>query len=494
MPRRSLTEFIKSDKRYPIISALAAGLYPLLYNYDSNFVLVKSTEQLVAYCFTFLVLPILCTFLAIWLTTFIGLLRPLKKFSIPVVNFCFFSGLLVLSAFGTNRKLLLIAVMIAGILGFLLYRHYKKIVLIQLLMAVIGLGSLIPYLIRELQYDNSWQQLPDEIAKARLVKRPNIYFIQPDGYTNPAELGKPPYDFNNANFETFLDEKGFISYKGFRSNYSNTVTSNSATFAMRHHYYNGPYEDGKTPNRYRKIIAGDNPVIEILKRNGYKTHLLLDHSYLIINRPEILYDYCNINYRDIPILSRGFSKTNDLLTPLSGLIDANGPEANFYFIEKIRPGHIAVRESDSKGREAEREAYLQKLGWANDWLRDMVELITLKDPDALVIIMADHGGFVGWDYTAQRRKKTENEALIRSVFSALLTIKWPQNKPPSFHQELKSGINVFRLLFAHLAQNPGYLDHLEANESFMIVDENTPFAVYKVIDDANRVIFEAVDP
>jgi len=263
---------------------------------------------------------------------------------------------------------------------------------------------------------------------------------------------------------------------------------------MRHHYYNGPYEDGKTPNRYRKIIAGDNPVIEILKRNGYKTHLLLDHSYLIINRPEILYDYCNINYRDIPILSRGFSKTNDLLTPLSGLIDANGPEANFYFIEKIRPGHIAVRESDSKGREAEREAYLQKLGWANDWLRDMVELITLKDPDALVIIMADHGGFVGWDYTAQRRKKTENEALIRSVFSALLTIKWPQNKPPSFHQELKSGINVFRLLFAHLAQNPGYLDHLEANESFMIVDENTPFAVYKVIDDANRVIFEAVDP
>jgi hypothetical protein len=494
MPLRSLSKFIQNDRPYPIISALAAGLYPLLYNYDSNFVLVKSPEQFAAYSFTFLLLPLLCILAAQKLTAAIRFIRPLNKYSVSVLNFCFFNGLLALSAFGTNKKLLLITVLIAGLLGFVLYRHYKKIVLIQLLMVLVGLSSLVPYLLRELRYDDSWQVLPDEILQAQLVNRPNIYFIQPDGYANPSELEKPPYDFDNSDFEAYLSEKGFKSYRNFRSNYSNTVTSNSATFSLKHHYYNRPYEDGKTPVRYRKIIAGDNPVIGILKNNGYRTHLLLDHSYLVINRPGMGYDYCNINYSDIPLLSRGFSKTNDLLTPLAKLIEGNGSSGNFYFVEKIRPGHIPVRKADSKGRDAERKDYLEKLGWANDWLTDIVDLIEEKDPEGLVVVMADHGGYVGWDYTAQRRIKTSDKALIRSVYTALLAIKWPGNEPPVYDSELRSGVNLFRVLFAYLSQNSDYLEQLEADESFMIVDQDTPFGVYKVIDGSNRVIFESVAP
>jgi len=43
--KSKLSSFINSNKDYPIIAALASGLYPLLHNYDSNFTLVNSWSQ-----------------------------------------------------------------------------------------------------------------------------------------------------------------------------------------------------------------------------------------------------------------------------------------------------------------------------------------------------------------------------------------------------------------------------------------------------------------
>jgi hypothetical protein len=40
----------------------------------------------------------------------------------------------------------------------------------------------------------------------------------------------------------------------------------------------------------RDLILGDNPVLQTFKNNGYETNQMLEHSYLILNYPEVSYD------------------------------------------------------------------------------------------------------------------------------------------------------------------------------------------------------------
>ncbi len=42
---------------------------------------------------------------------------------------------------------------------------------------------------------------------------------------------------SEGSFENFLINHIFKYYEDFRSNYASTLSSNSATFMMKHHYY-----------------------------------------------------------------------------------------------------------------------------------------------------------------------------------------------------------------------------------------------------------------
>ena len=85
---------------------------------------------------------------------------------------------------GVQKKMTLGIVLIAAIVALLLWKQYKKIIVLQLLLAIMGLITLIPVLSNQLLYDDSWTQQPDSIQEARFIKKPNVYFIQPDGYVN----------------------------------------------------------------------------------------------------------------------------------------------------------------------------------------------------------------------------------------------------------------------------------------------------------------------
>ncbi|HET8803811.1 MAG TPA: hypothetical protein VFM72_04480, partial [Aequorivita sp.] len=180
------------------------------------------------------------------------------------------------------------------------------------------------------------------------------------------------------------------------------------------------------------------------------------------------------------------------LDEMEKAMEANKNLANFYFIEKIIPGHIAVTKNQSKGKEEERKTYIEDFEKANLWLREMITLITKNDPSALVVIIADHGGYVGLNYTGERYRKITDPKLINSIFTSMLAIKWPNNEAPSFDSELKTNVNLFRILFSYLSENEAYLDHLEKDEGFLIVGEDAPFGVYKVIDCDGTVVFNKV--
>lgn len=473
-----------------ILLGFASGLYPMLYNYYSNFTLVNSSGQFFYFLIVFLGLPIVSN-LVIWVAA--KNIAIVSKFYGPILtmsNLSWFSYLIILSAFGLQRKIMVVAFIVAAIIALLLFKHLKKIMILELLMAIV-VGVQLPFfVINHVNFSTEWQKLPDTITDATFTKKPNIYLIQPDGYANTSQLSKPPYNYDNSNFEDFLKTQGFKLYENFRSNYTNTVTSNAALFSMKHHYYKIPTPKNVEPEGLRTSITSENAVLKTLKKNGYQTSLLLEIPYLIINRPDIAYDYNSIDYAGLDYLSRGFDMEIDIFEDTKQQMAANPSVPNFYFIEKMDPRHIAVLPSQSKGVEKEREQYIENLDNVNVWLTKTISHITKKDPKGLIIILADHGGYVGLESTSQRRAKVTDTALVDSMFSTFLAIKWPNGNAPDFDNALKTNTNLFRILFTYLSENKKYLNHLENDGSYLILTENAPFGVYKALDDDGTLIYE----
>ena len=133
-----------------------------------------------------------------------------------------------------------------------------------------------------------------------------------------------------------------------------------------------------------------------------------------------------------------------------------------------------------------------KLADANEKLKEIVSLILDKDPQALIIISADHGGFVGMEYTRQIYRKTQDRDLIYSMFSSLLAIHWPDAIEPKWDGEFRSSVNLFRIIFAELSENPALIEQLQPDRSFVILNEGAPNGCYTYIDEKGAITLEAV--
>ncbi|QRM89547.1 hypothetical protein FG167_10000 [Lacinutrix sp. WUR7] len=488
--RNKVITFLDSKKEIPVIAAVAAGLYPFLFNFEKNFTLINSWQQFYFYCFIYLLLPTVIFVSVSFITKKYNLLKGKRKFLFPVLNFAFFTFFLYINMHGiAKKKIGLLFIFIACLLAILIYKHFKKIIVLQFILAIFVIPFLILKIVGFVSYSNKWMEQPDNIEAIVFKKTPNIYIIQVDGYANFSELVKGHYNFDNRDFENYLQDNEFKKYYNFRSNYFSTLSSNSSFFAMKHHYYNSPKEAQTELYNSRDIIVGENPVVSILKNNNYKTNLLLEFSYLLLNRPKIAYDFCNIDYSNISYFSRGFEKQNDLVADLDKAIENNSESANFYFIEKISPGHVTTSEFAGDSKDAERELYLKRLLETNIWLKKIIKTINTKDKNALIVISADHGGFVGLNATPEARKKQTDDKIIKSIFTSTLAIKWP-NEAPEFDTEFKTPVNFFRILFAHLAEDASYLDNLQDDKSYMVIKKGAPYGVYELINEKGEVVFK----
>lgn len=124
---------------------------------------------------------------------------------------------------------------------------------------------------------------------------------------------------------------------------------------------------------------------------------------------------------------------------------------------------------------------------------DLVALIDEVDPEGLVVIMADHGGFVGMNATAEALVKMNDRDMIYSVFSSVMAVKWPNDIAPHYEGKLKSSVNLFRILFSYLSDDERYLEHLQEDASFLQVNEGAPEGTYKYIDNQGNIVFEKLE-
>lgn len=481
--------YLKIKNSLVIYAALSAGLYPLFFLYKSNHTLIASWNQFLFLILVFIGVPVFLFFAFSVLVKRVSVFEKYKLQILTFLNLSFFSGLLVYSAYGLKKKILLFVFVIAFVLGLLLFKHLKKIIKFQFLLAAVGLIFLVPTLLKYVSYNSEWQQQPDHIESVKFKHTPNIYVIQPDGYIGLSEIAEGSYKKNNEDFNMFLLDNKFKLYPNYRSNYYSTLSSNSSMFAMKHHYYNSKAQVGSELLLARDVIISENPVLSILKNNDYATSLILENAYLLTSRPKMGYDFSNIDYSDLSLISDGFEFKNDVLKDLTSEIKKNTKGRHFYFIERIIPGHIATLKSYSEGKELEREKYLARIDEANTWLMETVNLINTNDSDALIIIVADHGGFVGYDYSGQSHEKPKNRANTFSMFSSLLAIKWPENSN-GYDQNLKSGVNLFRTVFSVLSEDKSLLTSAQNDVSYLTVNEGAELGIYQVIDENNIEVFK----
>ncbi len=481
--RNRLLAFIAAEKDVPLLAGLSVGLYWLTFYYSKNFALADSPQQILFFTAYYLLLPVAAIYTVYLLLGIFGLQRYGKNWLFVGISGFFLyymsqmNGLLYPAAW----------ILVAAILSIWLKRYYKLAILLLFFITIFNLKPIAGIAYRSAIASNNWKKLPDGIESVKFSKHPNVYYIQPDGYTSFSNLkSNPHYRMDVASYHAFLEAHGFTVYDDYRSNYCTTLLSNAATFSMRHHYAQADV----AKHSARNIIMGGNPVLRIFKSNGYRTNFITESPYLIMNRPALGYDYTNFPYSEMPFFGDGFESGygKDVLADLKLRMKTTGKTGNFFFIEKFLPCHITGSPTKSRGPEKERENYRINLKHANQWLEETVAYITANDPDGIVIIGGDHGGYVGFSYTGEAATQTKDPDLIKSMFGAQLAIKWNDSGATQYDTQLKTGINLFRTLFSYLASEKKYLDHREENGSYMQL--NSPSGLYRYIDDDGNVVFE----
>lgn len=484
-----ITRFLRSNKDVPILAAIAAGLYPIFFYFTNNYTLINTSRHLAYFALMFLLVPSIIFYVAHRISK-LSLFDKIRKYVLPFLNIFTFLILLKVCLYAGLQKKLMVLILVASVIfAFFLYKHLKKIIVVQLILALIGFVTLVPTVITQINYSDEWMKQPDDIENAIFTKKPNVYLIQPDGYVNFSELKKGYYNYDNSEFESFLTENNFTNYADFRSNYASTLASNSATFAMKHHYYNRGTSFSEAINA-RNVLISSNPVLDLFKKNGYITHFLAQKPYLLLNKPEIGYHKSNFTLDDVAYIGTGLGDPQDIIGPMKEYMKEDPGKPKFYFMEIFNPGHIHNRSVDSKGVDGERELWLEGLETANTILREAVTHIKENDPNALIIIMADHGGFVGLEYTKQIYYKTEDRDIIYSIFSSQLSIHWPEEEVPEAGRSIGTAVNLFRPVISYLTDDMSYLEHLQDDGSYVILNKDAPQGIYQYIDDNGKVVIK----
>ena len=158
----------------PLLIALGVGLYPLVFYYSRNFGMINSWEQFGYFLLLFIALPILFFSLLKWFSTR-SFASKWGKYLLPFFSvFLFLFYIKIILYADIQRKIILGIFVVSALIAYFLYKHFKKWIVLQLILAVIGFIGLVPMLMKYLNYSSDWMQQPDNIEEVVFKKKPNI--------------------------------------------------------------------------------------------------------------------------------------------------------------------------------------------------------------------------------------------------------------------------------------------------------------------------------
>ncbi|AWI27019.1 hypothetical protein [Flavobacterium pallidum] len=464
---KSIKEFVNSDKDYPVLTGFLAGFYPLLFFYDANYESINSIQHLAFFAGLFLILPSLSVYAAYKLVSRFSKTKPYKRHLLFILVIEIAAAFLSQVQYLTLKKKILLALLIVLVLlSKKLHDHYKKVLVFMMLLCIFPAVNVVnTFLSKQFVDTKAWMRQPDHVKNVKFVQKPNVYFIEPDGYTGSDAMADVPYKYHDTMYD-YLKLQSFTVYEKTISNYPASLASNASMLGMKHHYLGKILSSPFEMQDARNIISADNPVVEIFRKNDYKTFFIVEDEYFQKNFSRGQYDYYNIQNSEIPFFSDDNSVKKDVYRDLEKCIAAerNSAQPKFYFVEKLLPHHIAF---DGSGVANERKSYLDDIETCNKWLKKTISMIGKNDPNAIILIVGDHGGWVGIENNRQMFS-TKDPKLLRSIFSNLIAIKWHDKAHVKYDAKLRSNVNIFRVLFACLGQDATLLQNLQPDEAYHI--------------------------
>lgn len=355
-------------------------------------------------------------------------------------------------------------------------------------------------------------------------QKPNVYLVILESYAS-MNIRKEVYDIDNSALVTELHKNGY-QIRDVYTNYAFTLPSVASVFMMEHHYYR--YSRGLNDGGgYRKIIGGVVPstLLDTFLDNGYK----IDYSNFTSN----LYQVSNKIYgqesqpllQPLEIFSGPFwfsrkilhynlhkstifqallwlpesvlgirqvhvvdEKINDNTKPILSLIYSGAYHTPNLFSEYPQEMQDFAN--------VRRMPFWQLNRIDNYWYlryKDLVEVSDVKlinliknindsDPDAVVILLGDHGAYLNrniWlgEDDDLNKNILKNGLLVadvtRDLFEVFLAVKWPRGME-DVDKDL-TPVNIFYHIFAFLSGDNAVLELQVPNDSFMFADKKLPY-------------------
>ena len=306
------------------------------------------------------------------------------------------------------------------------------------------------------------------------VELPNIYFFIPDSYSGASAL-KHFYGDGNELFVNWLRKEGFKVYDDAHPNYSHTNYSLPSTLQMNYLVNFYKYDEKANEQMNLAQLATyqyDNMTLKILKKLGYTTHHIVndydkhymdERGYSFDNTIDLAKSYSfehalvhdtyfrKIIRRILPLSTRKYMLNvfdwleNNVFETKKNFVYCHlmCPHHPFHFDEK---GDLPKEDYDYDNPEVYPKMYMDQIKYLNIRFMRIIKSIKKKDPNAVIIIQADHGGpkcmFFHDLYTADNIW-LERYSIMRAIYA-----------PENYDLDFVSSVNLFPTIFNNWLEKP----------------------------------------
>lgn len=333
-------------------------------------------------------------------------------------------------------------------------------------------------------------EVESELIKpvSRAVRRPNIYFFLVDANAR-ADVMRDVYKHSAAPFNSWAEERGFYVVDQSFSNYPVTAYSLASTFTMDL-IVKGSDSRGTTA-KLSHLMKGVSPAIDALRNRGYKI-VWTSNGFQPATACSGHEDVCihkhmsGISLQELalyratiaPFLIEKLNSWFPQIGPPSALEEtgiyyrsmqpkdipgalARLPKDPFFWFMHFIGMHNIGMDAECRFRHpiqvvhrrpypnASAQAYAEQAACMEDQLKTAVAAVLARDPDAVILIQADHGtsGLNGSQNPFLRQKKIgEWDADdVRELFGILNMWRLPEECRGQLYPTM-SPVNNFRVL------------------------------------------------
>jgi hypothetical protein len=346
-----------------------------------------------------------------------------------------------------------------------------------------------------------------QASQRKIFFQPNVYFIILDSYASQRVL-KKYYDWDDSGVVDALRARGFSVNENAYSNYHFTDLSLGATLNMRYIHEDREFIDAKSKSGYLSRRREQNKVMERFKSEGYDVvsiigddrfpkdkisifsgtkslfssefeYLVIHVSILRIFESALIFDKKrkvtvtileNLKLLDIPNKPT-FMYVHIMCPHDPYVFNANGTKPKLY---RDDIGGFENNEGDRK------KAYIEQVKFIGTQIIDIANGLRDRDPNAIIIVQADHGLGLGYHIFHPKRPPLEYIDTRYGILSAIYL-------PPGMKMpEIITPVNLFTYLLNALFNEK--LEVLPNRAFFTAIIE--PYNFFEVTNDLKSLTSE----